>query len=42
MWPITHTNGPRPGTSHTDEAHFRLQALPGVARHLIDRLTPAQ
>uniref|UniRef100_A0AAU2AG68 Uncharacterized protein n=1 Tax=Streptomyces sp. NBC_00093 TaxID=2975649 RepID=A0AAU2AG68_9ACTN len=42
VWPITHTNGPRPGTSHTDEAHFRLQALTGVARHLIDRLTPAQ
>ncbi|MFF3449631.1 hypothetical protein ACFYXJ_21160 [Streptomyces sp. NPDC002667] len=42
LWQITHTNGPHPGASHAGEARFRLQALTGVARYLIDRFTPAQ
>ncbi|MED7827265.1 hypothetical protein [Streptomyces chiangmaiensis] len=40
--PITHTNGPRPGTSDAGEARFRLPALTGVVRCLIDRFTPVQ
>ncbi|MGW9029563.1 hypothetical protein ACWGQ5_36695 [Streptomyces sp. NPDC055722] len=39
LWQITHTNGPHPGTSDAGEARFRLQALTGVVRYLIDRFT---
>lgn len=42
LWQITHTNGPHPGTSDAGEARFRLQALTGAARYLIDRFTPVQ
>ncbi|MFJ9627404.1 hypothetical protein ACIRU8_06835 [Streptomyces sp. NPDC101175] len=42
LWQITHTNGPHPGTSGAGEAHFRLQALTGAARYLIDRFLPVQ
>ncbi|MEU1566011.1 hypothetical protein ABZ504_37380 [Streptomyces mirabilis] len=42
LWQITHTNGPHPGTSDAGEARFRLQAVTGAVRYLIDRFTPVQ
>ncbi|MFJ5260092.1 hypothetical protein ACIQAC_06405 [Streptomyces sp. NPDC088387] len=42
LWQITHTNGSHPGTSDAGEARFRLQAMTGAARYLIDRFTPVQ
>jgi hypothetical protein len=37
LWKIVYTNSPHPGTTTAGETHFRLLALTGAARYLIDR-----
>ncbi|TDD81161.1 hypothetical protein E1293_19205 [Actinomadura darangshiensis] len=40
LWKITHTSGPHPGTTDAGEVHFRMLAITGAARYLIDRFAP--
>lgn len=35
LWRLTHTNGPHPGQSDSDEARFRMQVITAVARFLL-------
>jgi hypothetical protein len=37
LWWIVQTNGPHPGTTTAGEVHFRMLAMTGAARYLIDR-----